>query len=171
MIMGFLLIGITLGYWTVKSATSIPVHESNEYLMKYQQADMNINEILKRKAAFDRDYSIGIVGAKMAFNTIENSKVAKKEKSVILTAGKNSFQYRIAKKDGTVVPDAQVTFLLTRPHTDKEDVLLEHIPFKNGTYLAEDVNVSNPGRYILRLRVDIDKNSVGYLEIPAYLKP
>ena len=27
MILGFLAIGITLGYWTVKSATSMPVQE------------------------------------------------------------------------------------------------------------------------------------------------
>jgi hypothetical protein len=53
MILGFLAVGVTLSYWTVKSASSIPVQESNNYMMKYQQADMNINEIIKRKALFD----------------------------------------------------------------------------------------------------------------------
>ena len=50
MILGFLGIGIMLGYWTVKSAINMPVSESNEYQLKYQQADMNINQILESKA-------------------------------------------------------------------------------------------------------------------------
>lgn len=52
MIVGFLFLGITLGYWTVKTASKMPVQESNEYLMKYQQADININDILEKKSTF-----------------------------------------------------------------------------------------------------------------------
>ena len=67
MIFGFLAIGITLGYWTVKSAVSVPVQESNEFMMKYQQADMNINEITKRKALFDQNYKIELLDAKKSY--------------------------------------------------------------------------------------------------------
>ncbi len=49
MILGFLTIGLTLSYWTVKSDSSMPVQESNQYMLKYQMADININQILEKK--------------------------------------------------------------------------------------------------------------------------
>jgi hypothetical protein len=170
MILGFLAIGITLGYWTVKSASSIPVQESNEFMMKYQQADMNINEIMKRKALFDRSYKIELVNANRAVQEIENAKRAKAENAVVLTQGDNSFSYRISNKNNTFINDANVTFLLTRPHTVSEDILIENISVSDGKYVINDINITKPGRYTLQLRAKIDK-AIGYLEIPAYLKP
>jgi len=170
MIVGFLLVGITLGYWTVKSATSIPVQESNDYMLKYQQADMNINDILKKKEAFDKAYRIEIVDVTMGITPVANSKVTKKEQSVLLQKGTNSFHYKIITKDNTIVKDVNVTFLLTRPHTDKEDILRKEVPFKEGKYVVEEIPVQNAGRYILQLRATIG-NMVGYATTPAYLKP
>ena len=170
MILGFLILGITLSYWTVKSATAMPVQESNDYMMKYQQADMNINEILKSKALFDQNYIIEIVDAKKAKYELENAKRAKAENSVVLTQGKNSFNYVVKTKDGATVSDANVTFLLTRPHSVKEDNYVENIPFENGKYQARDINITKAGRYTLQLRAKIGKMT-GYSQIPAYLKP
>ncbi len=170
MILGFLIVGITLSYWTVKSASSIPVQESNEYMMKYQQADMNINKIMKAKALFDQNYKIEIVDAKSAVQEIENAKRAKTENAIVLTQGKNSFFYQVKKKDNTLVEDANVTFLLTRPHTVKEDILIENIPVAEGKFKVENIEITKPGRYTLQLRAKIG-NAIGYSEIPAYLKP
>ena len=170
MIMGFLLIGITLGYWTVKSATSIPVQESNEYMLKYQQADMNINEIIERKALFDRSYKIELLDAKRVVQEIDNAKRAKVENVVILTQGNNSFLYRVLNKDNALVNDANVTFLLTRPHSVKEDILVENIPVVDRKFKIDNIKITKPGRYTLQLRVKIGE-AIGYSEIPAYLKP
>ena len=169
MIVGFLMVGITLGYWTVKSAISVPVQESNDYMLKYQVADYNINEILEKKALFEQSNTIEIVDTKTAITEIENSKVGKEEKSVILKSGKNTFNYRITRKDNTFVSDANVTFLLTRPHTDKEDILIKDIPAVDGKYIIRDINITKPGRYTLQLRAKIGE-TVGYSQIPAYLK-
>jgi hypothetical protein len=170
MILGFLFIGITLSYWTVKSASSIPVQESNEFMMKYQQADMNINEIMKRKALFDKHYTIEIVDAKREMLEIENAKRAKKESSVALAKGENTFFYRVLKKDSSFVPDANVTFLLTRPHSVKEDMLIKNVPVESGKYVIKNITITKPGRYTLQLRAKIG-DAIGYSEIPAYLKP
>jgi hypothetical protein len=170
MIFGFLAIGITLGYWTVKSAVSVPVQESNEFMMKYQQADMNINEITKRKALFDQNYKIELLDAKKAIQEIENAKRAKAESSVVLTQGNNSFTYRISSKNDSFINDANVTFLLTRPHTVREDILIENISVSNDKYMINDVNITKPGRYTLQLRAKIG-DAIGYSEIAAYLKP
>ena len=170
MIFGFILIGITLGYWTVKSAVAVPVQESNTYMMKYQKADLNFNEIMEKKALFDKTYTISIIDASVAMQEIENAKRAKAEKSIVLKGGKNSFVYKVMTKDNHVVPDANVTFLLTRPHTTKDDVYVENIPMKNGEYSIENITITKPGRYSLQLRASIGSKT-GYLELPAYLKP
>ena len=170
MILGFLALGITLSYWTVKSASSVPVQESNEYMMKYQVADMNINEILESKAGFDRSYIIEIVDVKKAMYKLENAKRAKTENSVVLTQGTNNFTYVVTTKDGTAVSDANVTFLLTRPHSVREDKYIENIPFTNGKFQISDINITKPGRYTLQLRAKVGE-TIGYSETPAYLKP
>jgi len=170
MILGFLVLGITLSYWTVKSATSMPVHESNEYMLKYQQADININEILEGKAKFDQSYTIELINVKKEMYKLENAKRAKAESSIVLTQGNNNFTYLVTTKDGRVVSDANVTFLLTRPHSVKEDKYVENIPFTDGKFQVSDIDILKAGRYTLQLRAKIGENT-GYSQIPAYLKP
>ncbi len=169
MILGFLLVGITLGYWTVKSASSIPVQESNEYMLKYQQADMNINEIIKSEKAFNEAYTIEIFDVEML--PVKKNEVMHRQlkEQVKLGKGKNVFTYAITAKNGVAVSDANVSFLLTRPHTKNDDVMIETVPFSDGKYKVK-VSIEKPGRYILRLRAKVG-GSIGYSDIPAYLKP
>ncbi len=170
MILGFLVLGVTLSYWTVKSASSMPVQESNNFMLKYQTADMNINEIIQRKMAFDKHYTIVIKDIKtMEMKDNIHSK-NKEVEHVKLLQGLNVFYYNVIAKNGTVINDANVTFLLTRPHTVKDDKLVENIPFVNGKFQVSDINISKPGRYTLQLRAKVGE-TIGYSEIPAYLKP
>jgi len=171
MILGFLIIGLTLGYWTVKSASSIPVQEVNKYMMKYQKADLGINEIIEKKQAFDKEYTIALKDVEMMVMTDNvNSKIPQPN-AVTLTKGDNQFSYTVTKKDGTLVEDANVSFLLTRPHTVKDDVMIEHVAFNNGKYTTPALDIENPGRYTLQCRVKINDNEIGYSELTAYLKP
>ena len=171
MILGFLMIGITLGYWTVKHAVQLPVQEVNEYMMKYQKADLGINDILEKKRAFEKAYSMKLSDVKMMVMTDNiHSKIPQPD-AVMLKKGKNHFSYVLTKKDGTVVNDANVSFLLTRPHTRKDDVMIERVPFKDGSYTTPDLEIDKAGRYTLQCRAIIDKNTIGYVQTPAYLKP
>ena len=170
MILGFLFIGITLGYWTVKHAVSLPVQESNNYMMKYQQADIHINEIMGKKALFDKSYTINIVDVKRGKYEIEHAKRDKIENIVLLVQGKNSFSYKVLDKNNIFVSDANVTFLLTRPHTVKDDQFVENIPATEGKFKIDNINITKPGRYTLQLKAKIG-DTVGYSEVPAYLKP
>lgn len=170
MILGFLAVGVTLSYWTVKSAASIPVQESNDFMLKYQQADMNINDIMEKKALFDKEYTIHILNMKTFVQSLENTKRAKEEKVLLLHAGQNTFTYTVRKKDGIEIVDANVTFLLTRPHSRKEDILIENVKSVDGKYIIKDMNISKAGRYTLQLRAKIG-DAVGYTKLPAYLNP
>jgi nitrogen fixation protein FixH len=90
--------------------------------------------------------------------------------SVKLTEGDNTFDYQIVTKEGDDVSDANVTFLLTRPHTRTEDMTLNNLPYMDGLYRAKMVTITKPGRYTLQLKVQVG-DAIGYSEIPAYLKP
>jgi len=169
MIVGFLAIGITLSYWTIKSANSLPVQESNNFLMKYQQADIHINKILELKKAFDALYKIKLENVEMMAMTDNVNSKRMQPNAVKLTQGKNDFSYTVLGKNGEVIKDAKVTFLLTQPHSRREDKLVENISFLDGSYKAKGIDIQKLGRYTLQLRAEVGE-TIGYSEIPAYLK-
>jgi hypothetical protein len=169
MIVGFLLLALTLSFWTVKTASSLPVQEVNNYMMKYQQADIHMNDILEKKQAFDKDYTIVLENVEMVAMT-DNIHAKRPQPNVVkLAKGMNQFMYQVKHKNGTVVNDANVSFLLTRPHSRHDDVMQKSISFDNAQYHTQALNIKKEGRYTLQLRVVIG-NKVGYLETPAYLK-
>ena len=170
MILGFLIVGLTLGYWTIKSASSMPVQESNQYMLKYQLADITINQIMEKKAAFDKDYTISLDDVEMMVMSDNIHSRLPQPNAVKLAKGANTFTYVVSTKEGNVVPDAKVTFLLTQPHSRKEDQLFENVPYKNGKYQIENVEITKPGRYSLQFREEI-ADRIGYSEAAAYLKP
>lgn len=169
MILGFLVLGITLSYWTVKSASSMPVNKSNTFMMDYQSADTNINEIMESKVAFDKQYTIKLQGAEIIEVKDNVHSKLKNTNHVKLVSGSNTFYYDIMTQNGRAVEDANVTFVLTRPHTVQDDKTFLNIPLVDGEYKVSDVNISKPGRYTLQLRVKIGQLT-GYSEIPAYLQ-
>lgn len=170
MILGFLAIGITLSYWTVKSASSMPVQESNQFMLKYQTADININQIMEKKIAFDKAYSINILDEETMVMTDNVNSNRPQLNSVKLSQGINTFSYEVVAKNGTKVSDANVTFLLTQPHSRKEDQLFSNVPYIDGKYQIKDVDIKKAGRYTLQFRAVIG-DTIGYSEIAAYLKP
>ena len=170
MILGFLFVGISLGYWTVKSSASRPVQYVNDYMTNYQDADIHYNDIMRKKALFDKRYTIALDAKTYVQVPIVNSKAKKSETAVLLHKGANSFVYRITDKNGRAVADANVSFLLTRPHTDKDNVKVAPVGFKEGAYRVENIEVKNPGRYTLELKATVG-DATGYSSVPAYLKP
>jgi hypothetical protein len=170
MIVGFLAVGITLGYWTIKSAASMPVQESNQYMLKYQMADIHINEIMGKKAAFDKEYVITMVDVEMMTMTDNINSNRPQPNAVTLVKGLNQFSYSVNTKDAKVVSDANVTFLLTQPHSRKEDKLFVNIPYIDGKYQIKGVDIQKPGRYTLQFRAEV-ADTMGYSAVAAYLKP
>jgi len=170
MILGFLFLAITLSYWTVKAASSLPVQETNDYMMKYQQADININEITMSKIAFDKEYTIELEDFQTMVMTDNIHSNRPQPDLVVLEDGVNRFKYKVSKKDGSTIDNAKVAFLLTRPHSARDDQMIEKISFKDGYYITPDVAIKKAGRYTLQLRATIG-DKTGYSSIEAYLKP
>ena len=169
MIVGFLFLGLSLGYWTIKSASSMPVERENRYMMSYQDADMNYNEIMQKEQTFNSDYEVAIQSVQtIKAEPNKNSKVVRPD-PIKLVKGANSFSYKIMTKEGKVVKDAKISFLLTRPHTDKDDQKINTFSFENGVYNVGPINIEKIGRYTLVLRVEIG-DAVNFDERPAFLE-
>ena len=168
MILGFLVIGITLGYWTVKHAIGMPVHESNEYMMKYQTAEKDANEIIEAQERFDRKYNLKLEGMKLSDFKPEHLK--RKPGPIVALESKNTIRYRISDKAGNPVDDINVSLLLTRPHTEKEDQYFKEVPGEKGLYTFQNVKIENPGRYILRVRAQ-KGDAVKFLDTAGYYEP
>lgn len=170
-VMSILGFSISMITWTVTQAVSLPVQESNNYILKYQMADLNINKIMELEAKFNAKYKIELKNSTFIDLDEEHQNTNAKRaqtKPVKLTRGENSFDYAISQKDGTIMNNAKVTFLLTRPHSRDDDKLEENVVFKDGHYVTKAVELSKKGRYTLQLKVEID-GLIGYSEIPAYL--
>ena len=168
MIVGFLFLWISLGIWTIKSAGSMPVEKENAYMMSYQDADTNINEIIAKQELFRQNYEIKILNTKTM--KLEENKNSRKNflNPVEIQKGENKFTYSVVDKNGQIVKNADVSFMLTRPHTDVDDQKIDKINFVNNSYQTPNINITKPGRYMLVARVKIGE-TVGFLETPAYL--
>ncbi len=166
LILGFIFIGLFLGFWTVRSAISMPVSESNEYQKKYQDADTNINEILEAQARFDRRYKLEPVDFRLS--DFKPRVMARKPGRIIALSSRMTIAYRLTDVEGRAVNDANVTLLVTRPQTRDDDQTFEHLPAKNGVYTTPTVLLPKAGRYILRLRVQ-KGDAVGFMEHEGYL--
>ncbi len=169
MIVGFLFLGIGLGIWTIKSAGSMPVEKENAYMMSYQDADTNINEILAKQELFRQNYEIKILNTTTI--QIKENKNSRKNflNPVEIKKGENKFTYSVVDKNGQVVKGADVSFMLTRPHTDIDDQKIDKINFVNNSYQTPSINITKAGRYMLVARVKIGE-TIGFLETPAYLQ-
>jgi hypothetical protein len=169
MLLGFLAIGITLGFWTVKSTIKLPVHESNEFMQKYQSADKDANEIIEAQNLFDSKYNLELKGLEKS--SFKPKFLKRKPHQYYTLNESNNFSYKVTKKDGNAVNDANVTLLLTRPQTEKDDKVISNIKSNgSGEYIIKDLKVQKPGRYILRLKVSLGK-AVKYLDTYAYKEP
>ena len=165
MILGFLAIGITLGYWTIKSTISMPVREENAFMMKYQDADKVANEIAEAEARFDSKYNVEVSGLNKSDFKPKNLK--RKPHQYFKLESNNTVIYKITKKDNTPINDANVTLLLTRPSTNVDDKMIGSLKNSgNGEYKA-NILISKPGRYILRVRIQVG-NDLKFLDTYCY---
>ena len=174
MIVGFLMMAILLSYWTIRSASSMPVQESNTYMQKYQMVDININKILLKKDAFDKYYTIELTQKKrmVVTDNIHSNRI--QEDQIVLKDGKNSFIFIIRDKSSSNIISSldikSIDFLLTRPHTKVDDILVKDIKFKDGKIAINNISIKKKGRYIVQIRLDMKNGSIGYYQTPAYLK-
>ncbi len=149
-IVGMILTVVMLSVWTIKVALKNPVQLENSYMMKYQDVDENINEILQKQRAFDAKYRLVIdqTGLKL---------------------GKNRAQIAVLDRDGNYVKNAKVTALVTRPDTAMHDIELKNFSLANGVYVSEDFDIDKKGRWNILFKIAVG-DDVKYVTYKSFVK-
>lgn len=125
--------------WTVKKAVSHPVQMENLYQTNYHNVDYTYNDIIRDIKLFDTKYEL--------FVDTKN-----------LHRGTNQILLSI-KQDNNYIKNANITLLLTRPHTNSENQTIQ-TKIEQNSYQSESFVIQNRGRYKLLVKIDINNLKV-----------
>ncbi len=113
-----------------------PVEPSDLYMRGYHDADANINDIIAKKIAFDKHYTIAYLGKQLDRNH-------------------TVLQYKISTVDGTPVNNAAMHVIVTRPHNHKHDQNVSVSSVDNGIYTFQAITLPEPGRWDIMAHVKV----------------
>ncbi len=128
---------------TIVVTSTLPVQNSDTYMMGYHEADAKANELLSAKIDFDKKYNIKYV-----------TDTFTKDKSVIA--------YRVSDKESNPINDATIKVMLTRPSTHKNDQELNSYQVENGLYTFEAMTLPEDGRWDIMAKVSVGELSRYY---------
>jgi len=129
--------------WTVKVALNNPVEMSDYGMQNYHEYDRDANEIINAKALFDKKYTISFL----------TEQISQKGSSVI---------YKVTDKEGHAIDQAKIKVVLTRPDTNKNDIVLENPNVENGVYQFSPVDLTKPGRWDIMAKISVDNDQRYY---------
>lgn len=147
-VIGMILGTIVACGWTIKIALDNPVEMDTFYMEKYQKVDQNINEILELQDKFNAKFNL-------AYST---------EK---LEIGQNSMTLKLTDKNGQAVNGADITMMLSRPDTNKENKQLRATHVENGNYTFGPFEINKPGRWQILSKIEMGEFK-GYHKNEAY---
>jgi len=127
---------------TVMVVESANIQETNEYMTNYQEAEINANDYINNKIAFDKKYKIVYAPSKLTKNA---------------TVG-----FHVTDLNGKNVVGAKLTLLISRPETHIYDQKLETTTMKDGKYICENVKFEKKGIWDIITKVEIGKDSRFY---------
>jgi nitrogen fixation protein FixH len=138
---------IAMSVETIRIAINNPVEQSDYGMQNYHQYDANVNEIIEAKIAFDKAYTI-------SFQTPQ------------ITAKDAVISYAIQDSAGNPINDANLTVVLTRPDTTKNDIVLSNPTVENGRYTFSPVDLPKIGRWDIMAKVSV-QNLQRYYNLKA----
>ncbi|ARU49623.1 FixH family protein [Sulfurospirillum diekertiae] len=133
---------------TVKIAMDHPVEMDTFYMEKYQKVENNINEIIELQGKFDTQFNL-------AYST---------EK---FEMGQNSITLKLTDKSGVAVNNANITMMLSRPDSNKDNKQLLPSKVENGNYTFGPFEINKPGRWQILSKINVGEFK-GYHKNEAY---
>lgn len=139
-IIGFSIVGVVIAcVITIKVALNNPVEQSDYGMQNYHEYDANVNQIIEAKIAFDKKYKIEFKTEQIA------------EKDTVIS-------YTVEGPDGNPINDANVSVVLTRPDTTKNNIELNNPTITNGTYTFNPVDLPKAGRWDILAKISVGEN-------------
>ena len=127
---------------TVIVALKNPVEMSDRGMQDYHHYDMNANEIIASRIAFNKKYIIEYLGKLHQDNAIVS--------------------YKVTDKTGSAVNDAKINIMITRPNDHATDIPLEGTTVENGIYTFSGIHLPKPGRWDIMANIVIGDNQRYY---------
>ncbi|MEA2099618.1 MAG: FixH family protein [Campylobacterota bacterium] len=122
---------------TIVVATTLPVEKSDQYMMYYQEADANANELIKARIAFDKKYKIEYITDKFCVDD-----------SII--------KYKVTDLNSNPVNNAKLLVVVTRPNNHKHDQEILNPTVKDGVYQFSSIKLEKEGRWDIMAKINID---------------
>jgi len=175
----FAIFGFTFAMivWTIKSAVNTPVYEDRSFMQKYQDVDDNFNKMVIENVKFNNRYetkvhinsrTVGMDFSDIQFGQRSLEKHSKNQNMLIL--GENSISIEIVDREkGTSVSDANISFQVTRPIKDDQDINLNDFVLKEGVYHSQTITLDLEGYWNIIGKITADGH-VGYLYIKTNIK-
>ncbi len=122
---------------TIVVTSKLPVENSDTYMIYYQEADANANELIKARIAFDKKYKIEYV-------------------TDGISCEETTLKYRVTDIESNPISNAKFKVIITRPNNHKHDQELTNPTFLNGIYTFSDVKLAQKGRWDIMAKVNVD---------------
>jgi len=121
---------------TIMVANTLPVESSDSYMMKYQDANENANNLIQARIDFNNKYKIEYISDNIS------------SKGTI-------FKYKITDMDLNPVSNAKVKVIVTRPNKHKYDMELNNPSYENGIYSFAVTTLPKEGRWDIMAKINI----------------
>ena len=128
---------------TIVVSVKLPVEISDTYMMGYQEANVEANNIINARIAFDKKYKIEYINKSFS---IDNTVI----------------KYKVSDLNSNPIDNAQIKVIITRPNNHKSDQEIINPTIKNGIYTFSDIKLPLEGRWDLMAKVTIDTFSRFY---------
>ena len=123
---------------TIVVTSTLPVEKSDTYMMGYHQADASVNELIKKRIAFDKKYKVKYITDGIS-----------QENTII--------KYKVTNLDSQPVNNAKLKVIITRPNNHKHDQELVNPSVENGIYTFSSVKLPEPGRWDIMAKINVEE--------------
>ena len=124
---------------TIVVTQSSNLQGSDEYMLKYQEADLNANTLIAARIAFDKKYKISYL-------------------SDGLQSSNSSLAYRVTDIDNNPIDNAELIVAISRPETSEFNKELTNPTHKDGVYTFSNLEFEKAGvwNFISKVKIGDD---------------
>jgi len=163
--------------WTIKSAIDTPVYEDRSFMEKYQSVDDDYNKMYMDNIKYNMKYltkvtinnrTVGMNFSDMRYGQRSLKKYSKNQE--MLRLGENRLSIEIVDKvTNKAISDANVSFQITRPIKNDNDINLHNFIYKEGHYGTSPIQLELKGYWNIIGKITIGEDT-GYLYIKTSIK-
>ena len=128
---------------TIVVSVKLPVELSDTYMMGYQEANVEANNIINDRIAFDKKYKIQYITDGIS---IDNSVI----------------KYKVLDLQNNPVNNAIIQIIITRPNNHKNDQEILNPKIENGVYSFLNITLPLEGRWDIMAHITISENKRFY---------